>query len=48
MRDDMAADATGAQIGTPAFFINGKFVAGALPFEQFRTRIDAALAARRR
>jgi len=46
IRDDMAAaDASGAQIGTPAFFINGKFVAGALPFEQFQTRIDAALAA---
>ncbi|MEZ4408591.1 MAG: thioredoxin domain-containing protein [Polyangiales bacterium] len=44
IRDDMAAaDATGAQIGTPAFFINGKFVAGALPFEQFQQRIDAAL-----
>jgi predicted DsbA family dithiol-disulfide isomerase len=46
IRDDMAAaDATGAQIGTPAFFINGKFVAGALPFEEFQRRIDAALAA---
>ena len=39
------ADATGAQIGTPAFFIAGKFVAGALPFEEFQRRIDAALAA---
>ena len=46
IRDDMAAaDATGAQIGTPAFFINGRFVAGALPFEEFQRRIDAALAA---
>jgi protein-disulfide isomerase len=46
IRDDMAAaDATGASIGTPAFFINGKFVAGALPFEEFARRIDAALAA---
>ena len=45
VREDMAAaDATGAQIGTPAFFINGKFVAGALPFEEFQRRIDAALA----
>jgi protein-disulfide isomerase len=44
IRDDMAAaDATGASIGTPAFFINGKFVAGALPFEEFQRRIDAAL-----
>ena len=46
IRDDVAAaDATGAQIGTPAFFIAGKFVAGALPFEEFQRRIDAALAA---
>ena len=48
LRDDMAAaDATGAQIGTPAFFINGRFFAGALPFDEFRRRIDQALAARR-
>jgi protein-disulfide isomerase len=48
IREDMAAaDATGAQIGTPAFFIAGKFVAGALPFEEFQRRIDAALAAAR-
>ncbi len=46
IRDDIAAaDATGAQIGTPAFFIAGRFVAGALPFEEFQRRIDAALAA---
>ncbi len=48
IRDDMAAaDATGAQIGTPAFFINGRFVAGAYPFAEFQRRIDAALAERR-
>ena len=47
IRDDMAAaDATGASIGTPAFFINGRFVAGALAYEEFQRRIDAALAAR--
>ena len=44
-RDMAAADATGASIGTPAFFIAGRFVAGALPFEEFQRRIDAALAA---
>ncbi|MDB4931209.1 MAG: Periplasmic thiol disulfide interchange protein DsbA [Myxococcaceae bacterium] len=45
IRADMAAaDATGAQMGPPAFFINGRFVVGALPFEEFRRRIDAALA----
>ena len=29
--------------GTPAFFINGRFVSGALPFEQFRSIIDDEL-----
>jgi len=48
VRDDMAAaDATGAQMGTPAFFIGGRFISGALPFEEFQRRIDAALAGRR-
>ncbi len=47
IKEDMAAaDATGAQIGTPAFFIAGRFVAGALPFEEFERRIDAALGRR--
>jgi protein-disulfide isomerase len=46
-RDMAAADATGASIGTPAFFIAGRFVAGALPFERFQQSIDAALAAAR-
>jgi protein-disulfide isomerase len=46
IRDDMAAaDATGAQIGTPAFFVNGRFFAGALPEEEFQRRIDRAAAA---
>jgi len=44
-RDMAAANATGAEIGTPAFFIGGRFVAGALPFAEFERRIDAALAA---
>ena len=44
-RDMAAANATGARIGTPAFFIGGRFVAGALPFAEFERRIDAALAA---
>lgn len=30
--------------GTPATFVNDKFFNGALPFEQFKTAIDAALA----
>ncbi len=44
VEEDMAvADATGASIGTPAFFIGGRFVAGALAFEEFERRIEAAL-----
>lgn len=41
-----AVSRAGAQIGTPSFFINGRLVQGAVPFEQFKTAIDAALAAR--
>ena len=29
--------------GTPAFFVNGQFISGALPFADFKTVIDAAL-----
>jgi protein-disulfide isomerase len=32
--------------GTPAFFVNGVFVNGALPFDTFRKEIDRALAKR--
>lgn len=32
--------------GTPTFFINGKMVIGNVPLDQFRSEIDAALAAR--
>ena len=30
--------------GTPAFFVNGAFLSGALPFEEFKKSIDAELA----
>ncbi len=30
--------------GTPAFFINGRFLSGAKPFEEFQKAIDAELA----
>lgn len=30
--------------GTPAFFVNGKMISGAQPFEAFKREIDAALA----
>lgn len=29
--------------GTPAFFINGKLISGAMPFDSFKTEIEAAL-----
>ncbi len=29
--------------GTPAFFINGRFLSGAQPFERFKVAIDAAI-----
>jgi protein-disulfide isomerase len=32
--------------GTPAFFVNGRFLSGAKPFEEFQTLIDAELARR--
>lgn len=41
-RDSSEAAALGVT-GTPAFFINGKFLSGAQPFEAFKARIDAAL-----
>ena len=39
-----AVNNAGAQIGTPSFFINGRLVQGAQPFEQFKTAIDRAIA----
>ena len=46
--DEVAADLLDGQAygvsGTPAFFINGKLVSGALPFAAFKEEIDAALA----
>lgn len=42
---DMDAVRTaGAQIGTPSFFINGRLVQGAQPFDAFKTVIDRELA----
>ena len=44
---DMAAvRQAGARIGTPSFFINGRLLQGAQPFEAFKTAIDQALADR--
>jgi protein-disulfide isomerase len=38
-----AVDKAGARIGTPSFFINGKLLQGAQPFERFKEVIDEAL-----
>jgi protein-disulfide isomerase len=44
VKADMAAvDKAGARIGTPSFFINGKLLQGAQPFERFKEVIDEAL-----
>ncbi|HVZ72570.1 MAG TPA: thioredoxin domain-containing protein [Polyangia bacterium] len=46
-KEEIDADsASGAKIGargTPAFFINGKFLSGAQPYEMFKTKIDDEL-----
>ena len=39
-----AVNNAGAQIGTPSFFINGRLLQGAQPFDAFKTAIDRALA----
>jgi protein-disulfide isomerase len=45
VEDDIeAVNKAGAQIGTPSFFINGKLVQGAQPFDSFKQAIDSALA----
>ena len=44
--DMEAVDKAGARIGTPSFFINGKLLQGAQPFEAFKTAIDDALKAK--
>ena len=41
--DMAAARASGARIGTPSFFINGRLVSGAQPFPAFQAAIDRAL-----
>ncbi len=41
--DMEAVRSAGARIGTPSFFINGRLLQGAQPFEAFKTAIDRAL-----
>ena len=43
--DMSAGDALGAN-GTPTFFINGRKLVGALPFDSFKQVIDAELASK--
>ncbi|MFO0647536.1 MAG: thioredoxin domain-containing protein [Polyangiales bacterium] len=44
VRSDIAAfDASGARAGTPAFFINGRMLRGAQPYERFAAAVDRAL-----
>ena len=40
--DTKAGEAAGVN-GTPAFFINGIFINGAVPYEQFKEAIDREL-----
>jgi protein-disulfide isomerase len=42
--DMEAVSKAGARIGTPSFFINGKLLQGAQPYERFKQAIDEALA----
>lgn len=44
--EDMAAGAQVGVTGTPAFFINGRMLSGAQPFEKFKEVIDQELAAK--
>jgi protein-disulfide isomerase len=41
--DQDAVDKAGARIGTPSFFINGKLLQGAQPYDRFKAAIDEAL-----
>lgn len=43
--DGDAKEAAGLGVtGTPGFFVNGRFVSGAKPFEEFKAMIDQELA----
>ena len=44
IRSDFEAMAAVGSTGTPAFYINGRFLAGALPLEHYRRVIDQELA----
>ena len=44
VQQDMADGQSVGVSGTPAFFINGRFLNGAVPYEQFAAIIDEELA----
>lgn len=44
VQKDLADGTTAGVNGTPAFFINGRLISGAVPFEQFKQVIDEELA----
>ncbi len=41
--EDLEGGAAAGATGTPAFFINGEFISGAVPFETFQQVIEANL-----
>lgn len=43
VKNDLDDGAKAGVNGTPAFFINGRLISGAVPFEQFKTVIDEEL-----
>lgn len=44
VKKDTAAGRAAGVSGTPSSFVNGRIIVGALPFDQFKTVIDQALA----
>jgi len=43
VKKDLAAGQAGGIDGTPAVFVNGQLISGAVPYDQFKQAIDAAL-----
>jgi len=45
VKDDLEAGQAAGVTGTPAFFVNGRQLSGARPYEDFKKLIDRELAA---
>ena len=43
VRQDLLVATAAGVSGTPAFFVNGRFLSGAVPFDQFAELIDDEL-----